>query len=868
MNCSKMHVDQPRLLAASLVSLLFCSTSCSTSGDATPDQGSKPNNNAAQGGSGAGTNPSQNPGTQGPADERVRFLIQKYQADARQFMADGKLEEARLAAIKAKELNPGNTETLELLSRIAAELKEPSGSATSYSQQVERMQKINEERQRAEVETRLQSSKAFADQGNFESALQELRIAKQNIEVGRLVDWGPLTARVDTALAETTKARDEKDRARIDAEVRETQAKLREIELASNAEQRARVQNLNGAAAHAFEIGKYAWAQELTREAMSVDPNDAVARDLHDASTKALRESNKTNYIEEKRREITKLMEANEDLKIPQTDILRMDDAVWARANGRVVATTAESKVTPEDTALNELIAQKTVGKVSFTEETGAYAEVVKTIATITNLPIILTPEAKNVISTESLVLKLTLIAPLPLRSFLDQMCSKSENLAWRVANGVIEITSKAKAGGDTMLVTKDVRDLVFPVTEFVPPTIRDIPNGQAEAGGQSRAGGEQDAKVAYIDGDGLVNSVKEATGAKYWEGEGGGTIEYAEGGYLIVKANAKTLKKIDQILEDYRRFATAVVTIESKFLTTSRNFLQEVGVDFRGLGGAGNKGSNATLDDITNGLDDNSSRGLDNSGTSDPAGKPSSGAFYNDGGDGDVRARTENFFNSSLGKALSGNGGLTASWAYLNDLQLQMILRAVEKREEVQVVNSQRITVINNERANVAVLNQTSYVRDFDVEVAQAAFIADPKVDVIQDGVVLDVKPVIAYDRKHVMLQLQPTVAELQRPIPTFTTSLAGSTLPVTLQLPTINVKTFATTATVPDGGSVLLGGLREVVNRERRAEVPILSKLPIVSFLFKQEGVSDENSSLMVLVRATITDVREAVEKRQVAK
>lgn len=41
--------------------------------------------------------------------------------------------------------------------------------------------------------------------------------------------------------------------------------------------------------------------------------------------------------------------------------------------------------------------------------------------------------------------------------------------------------------------------------------------------------------------------------------------------------------------------------------------------------------------------------------------------------------------------------------------------------------------------RGNVAFLNQQSYIRDFEVEVAQASFIADPKVAVLQDGAVLD---------------------------------------------------------------------------------------------------------------------------------
>ncbi|MGK0156447.1 MAG: hypothetical protein ACI9SE_003416 [Neolewinella sp.] len=41
--------------------------------------------------------------------------------------------------------------------------------------------------------------------------------------------------------------------------------------------------------------------------------------------------------------------------------------------------------------------------------------------------------------------------------------------------------------------------------------------------------------------------------------------------------------------------------------------------------------------------------------------------------------------------------------------------------------------------RGHVAFLTQTSYIRDFNVEVASAAFIADPQVDVLQAGSVLD---------------------------------------------------------------------------------------------------------------------------------
>ena len=42
--------------------------------------------------------------------------------------------------------------------------------------------------------------------------------------------------------------------------------------------------------------------------------------------------------------------------------------------------------------------------------------------------------------------------------------------------------------------------------------------------------------------------------------------------------------------------------------------------------------------------------------------------------------------------------------------------------------------------RAHIAVTTQKAYVKDFDVEIAQAAVIADPIVDIVTEGVVLDV--------------------------------------------------------------------------------------------------------------------------------
>ena len=48
-----------------------------------------------------------------------------------------------------------------------------------------------------------------------------------------------------------------------------------------------------------------------------------------------------------------------------------------------------------------------------------------------------------------------------------------------------------------------------------------------------------------------------------------------------------------------------------------------------------------------------------------------------------------------------------------------------------------------------------------------------------------------------------------------------------------------------------------------DRQSETPFLGKIPILSFLFSRKGRSDEMSNLMILVRATVTDLREEEER-----
>ncbi|MCZ6786990.1 MAG: hypothetical protein O7E54_07475, partial [Planctomycetota bacterium] len=214
--------------------------------------------------------------------------------------------------------------------------------------------------------------------------------------------------------------------------------------------------------------------------------------------------------------------------------------------------------------------------------------------------------------------------------------------------------------------------------------------------------------------------------------------------------------------------------------------------------------------------------------------------------------------------------GGGTFAMTYLDDFQFTLIVRATEKKIDSREMTAPSLTVYNTQRANLTVVNQISFIQDFDVEVAQTSFIADPVIGVIQDGLTLDVRPTVSNDRQYITMELRPTVADLITPIATFQTLLGASIgafsaqSPVTIQLPEINLRLAESTVRIPDGGTILLGGLKEIRVKDSKSTTPILGNIPILSFLFSRQGKSDETEHLMIIVTATITDLQEQAGRR----
>ena len=74
------------------------------------------------------------------------------------------------------------------------------------------------------------------------------------------------------------------------------------------------------------------------------------------------------------------------------------------------------------------------------------------------------------------------------------------------------------------------------------------------------------------------------------------------------------------------------------------------------------------------------------------------------------------------------------------------------------------------------------------------------------------------------------------------------------TVQLPTFAFTQVATTVSVPDGGTILLGGIKRMSEGRAENGVPMLGKIPYLSRLFRNVSVGRDARSLMLMVTPRI--------------
>lgn len=399
-----------------------------------------------------------------------------------------------------------------------------------------------------------------------------------------------------------------------------------------------------------------------------------------------------------------------------------------------------------------------------------------------------------------------------------------------------------------------------------------------ANAGGPGGLGG-----AAMADFDSLIDLIVSTVEHESWmeNGTGEGEIQpFPTNLSLVISQTQRVHEQIADLLEQLRALQDLQVTIEVRFIRLTDSFFERIGVDFdfditdrTGLNPAQfvpgqpppTIGASATV-----GLNQAPSEDLNPNYTVDL--------------DLPFRQGSFELATPQFGTPVTvGNFG----FAILSDIEAFFVINASQGDRRANVLQAPKVTLFNGQQASVIDSAFRPFVISVIPVVGEFAAAQQPVIVVLSEGTMMSVQAVVSDDRRYVRLTLVPFFSQIGD-VETFTfegsESISTSTANTdendgddtseeeteeitrsgtTVQLPTFEVITVSTTVSVPDGGTVLLGGIKRLVEGRNEFGVPLLSKVPYIDRLFRNVGIGRETDSLMMMVTPHII-IQEEEEDR----
>ncbi len=214
---------------------------------------------------------------------------------------------------------------------------------------------------------------------------------------------------------------------------------------------------------------------------------------------------------------------------------------------------------------------------------------------------------------------------------------------------------------------------------------------------------------------------------------------------------------------------------------------------------------------------------------------------------------------------------GASLGMAFLSDLEVYFFLTAAQGDTRNNILQAPKVTTFNGAAATIQNGDVQYFVSSLLPIIGPGSVAFQPQVTPLNNGVFLTVTPVVTADRRYVRLSLSPqfTIVNgfttISVPAAVGGAGLGGASAAIngTIQLPNFTFTTVNTTVTVPDGGTVLLGGVKQLQEQRLEYGVPVLSKTPWIDRLFRNVGIGRTSSSLMLMVTPRIIILEEEEER-----
>jgi len=299
-------------------------------------------------------------------------------------------------------------------------------------------------------------------------------------------------------------------------------------------------------------------------------------------------------------------------------------------------------------------------------------------------------------------------------------------------------------------------------------------------------------------------------------------------------------------------------VSIEARFISVSDSFLESIGADLDFYFNLGSRLNSGTAINPWTGVRVPATTGLPFA-----AGQPGNSnwtpiAAQQNNSFGNVLGVSSPIGSSSIGSSVVSPAG-TVQGTFLDDIQVNFLLQATQASRTVRSMTAPRLTLLSGTTAWITVGSQISYAATTTANITAnqnvQTTIFNTTPGQLNVGTNLSIGATVSADLKYVTLTVHPSITRLVELVP-FSSGDSNdpNVISTTIQLPNIQVQELETTVNVPDGATLLLGGLKSSGEVEREEGVPLLSKIPILNRGFDNRGKVRDQETLLILIKPTI--------------
>ena len=729
----------------------------------------------------------------------------------------------------------------------------------SRSTQIDRMADelaVRQQELKAEAIARLEQGNRAMESGEYDEAERLFQQAQVRLETMPYADPArePDMRRAATLIAENRARRDKQEREQASGRSQAALTKQQELRDLSLKIERDRIDAMLLRAQRARERRDYDESILLCEQVLKINRAESRAAAL---LVKCQRERHA--YVRQVTadrwdEEHTRLSEQIRLSMLPQMEIIKYS-ADWPEIDARRSAPVRGLQAA--EMAWQKALDDQLEQPITLDFQDQDLSEVVAFLQQVTNSNIVLDP-------------KVVAAAPPPITLKVDKMklkfvldfIMKLTSLNYTKKDEAIYISNAEGLRGDVFMKIYDVRDLTHAMQSFPGPEL-DIP----EPGGQGATLLPPIDGAAAVGTDEFIDIIKRVVAPQTWEaGQGVDIGEY--NGSMVVTQTVEVQRQVEELLRSLRNQKGTQIHVKVKFLAIENAALEEIGVNWNNFTGPATPPGSGVVPI-----------------TPVPGANPAQpfGAFY---GDNQSNTNTAATLNNPLGSYISGSSlGLPAAtdglnlegqgWSLGNDLYAKAILRAVEKERKGNIILEPDLTMFNGQQAHLVHMNQQSYVGDYDVVQNQY----DPIVTVLSYGTVLDVVAIASADKKYITMTLRPTNADVQEwrrfgpPVANGTfpggnvvqaggAIGAGITGAAPILIPQLRYQSVRTSATIPDGGSLVVAGMTDASTAREHSGVPFLSHIPFLGRLFSSNGRQETQVKQMIVVQADVV-IFEEIEK-----